>query len=377
MSRISYRFHATLRFCRTAGLALLLAHLSCKPVEADSSSGPDSGVAGSASTQKAPAGSTRVAMEGGTGARASSAHAITGPGVVLDERGKPVAITPGDPLLDRPVTKEGDDRTLSPYFFVQSEDPTVDQLPLKATSADIDIAGVIADVKVTQVYKNEGKRPLEAIYVFPGSTRSAVYGMKMTIGKRTIVAQIQKREEARATYEAARREGKSASLLEQQRPNVFQMNVANIMPGDEIQVELSYTELLVPEEGIYELVYPTVVGPRYSNQPASGAPDTEKFVENPYLKGGQGPTYHFDLSATLSAGIPIQGVGSPTHKVAVAYDGPDLATIGLDQAEKNGGNRDFVLRYRLEGGQIESGLLLHQGKDENYFLLMAQPPKQV
>jgi len=78
--------------------------------------------------------------------------------------------------------RESEDRTLSPYFLLKSDDPEVDQLPLKSTSAVVNISGVIADVLVTQVYKNEGKRPLEAIYVFPASTRAAVYGMKMTIG---------------------------------------------------------------------------------------------------------------------------------------------------------------------------------------------------
>ena len=77
---------------------------------------------------------------------------------------------------------ETDDKTLSPYFFVQSEDPGVDRLPLKSTSVAVKIAGVIADVTVTQVYMNEGNHPLEAVYVFPGSTRAAVYGMRMTIG---------------------------------------------------------------------------------------------------------------------------------------------------------------------------------------------------
>ena len=139
---------------------------------------------------------------------------------------------------------ENTDKTLSPYFFVKSDDPTVDQLPLKYTSADVKIVGVIADVVVTQVYKNEGKNAIEAIYIFPASTRAAVYGMKMTIGKRTVIAKIQKKEEARQQYEQAKQQGKSASLLEQQRPNVFQMNVANILPGDVIEVELKYTELL-------------------------------------------------------------------------------------------------------------------------------------
>src|SRR5512135_2553397 len=129
-------------------------------------------------------------------------------------------------------------KTLSPYFFVKSDEASLDQLPLKSTSADVKIVGVIADVLVTQIYKNEGKKPLEAIYVFPASARAAVHGMQMTIGKRIIEAQIKKRDEARRDYEQARDRGKSASLLEQQRPNVFQMNVANIMPGDQIKVEL-------------------------------------------------------------------------------------------------------------------------------------------
>jgi len=167
--------------------------------------------------------------------------------------------------------ERGTDKTLSPYFFVKSDDPEVDQLPLKSTSVKVDISGVIADVVVTQVYKNEGNRPLEAIYIFPASTRAAVYGMKMTIGERTIIAKIRKREEARREYEQAKQEGKSASLLEQYRPNVFQMNVANILPADVIKVELKYTELLVPTDAVYEFVYPTVVGPRYSEQRATEA----------------------------------------------------------------------------------------------------------
>ena len=164
-----------------------------------------------------------------------------------------------------------EDRTLSPYFIVVSDNPDTDRLPLKSTSAAVNISGVIADVLVTQVYKNDGKKPLEAIYVFPASTRVAVYGMKMTIGKRVIEAKINRRDEARKEYEKAKEAGKSASLLEQQRPNVFQMNVANIMPGDEIKVELKYTELLIPTDRVYEFVYPTVVGPRYSNQKAGSA----------------------------------------------------------------------------------------------------------
>ncbi|HZX33049.1 MAG TPA: VIT domain-containing protein [Rhodocyclaceae bacterium] len=270
-----------------------------------------------------------------------------------------------------------DDRTLSPYFFVKSDDAAVDQLPLKATRTDVRIAGFIADVTVTQTYANSGKTPLEATYVFPASTRAAVSGMKMTIGERVVVAKIQKREEARRQYEQAKQEGKSASLLEQQRPNVFQMNLANIMPGDEIKVELRYTELIVPEDGIYEFVYPTVVGPRYSNLPASKATPDDKWVANPTLHQGEAPTSTFDISVDIAGGMAIKDVATPSHKTNVAFDGPRTASIRLDPQEARGGNRDFILRYRLDGNRIQTGLLLQQTEDENYFLLTMQPPKRV
>ena len=279
-------------------------------------------------------------------------------------------------ILSAKEVTDPPDRTLSPYFFVQSDDPETDRLPLKATSAEVNVVGVIADVTVTQVYTNEGKRPLEAIYTFPGSTRAAVYAMKMTIGDRVLEAKIEERQAARQQYEEARDQGRTASLLEQQRPNVFQMNVANIMPGDEIRVELKYTELLVPEKGMYEFVYPTVVGPRYSDQPDDpGHPDS--WVKNPYLHAGEKPTYVFDLNVELASGIPVKDVTSPSHKVNVAFDGPGLSTIRLDAAEKDGGNRDFILQYRLAGNAVESGLMLYEGKEENFFLLMAEPPQRV
>lgn len=273
-------------------------------------------------------------------------------------------------------TPEGD-ASLSPYFLVNSSDPTTDHLPLKSTRAQVDIAGVIADVKVTQVYRNEGSRPLEAIYVFPGSTRAAVYGMTMTIGERVLKALIKEKQQARADYEQAKQQGRSASLLEQQRPNVFQMNVANILPGDEIRVEMSYTELLVPTEGTYSFVYPTVVGPRYSGVPGTASSTGEQWVANPYTKEKELPFASFDLEARLEAGMPIDKIGCDTHKTDITYEHAGLARVKLQASEKQGGNRDFILKYRLMGGQIQSGLLLNKGDKENYFLLMMQPPKRV
>ncbi len=280
------------------------------------------------------------------------------------------------PAYGQMPEKPADDKTLSPYFFVPGGDPEVDTLPLESTRADVDIAGVIARVHVTQVYKNTGKRPIEAIYVFPGSTRAAVFGMKMTIGERVIEATIEERQKARADYEAAKAAGQSASLLEQQRPNVFQMNVANIMPGDVINVELDYTELLVPEEGTYEFVYPTVVGPRYSETPSAGAPDTETWVENPYLHEGAPEPFTFDIDVTLNSGIPIARISCDTHDTDIEYEGKKIASVSLADT-KGAGTKDYILRYSLEGNKVQSGILLYPGKDENFFLVMMEPPARV
>ncbi len=261
----------------------------------------------------------------------------------------------------------------SPYFVVLSEDSSTDQLPLKNTSAIVNIVGVIADVTINQEYKNEGDVALEAIYTFPASSNAAVYAMEMKIGSRIIVAKIEERNKARADYEQAKAEGRRTSLLEQQRPNVFTMNVANIMPGDIIEVSLKYTELLVPEKGTYTFVYPTVVGPRYSEKQTAN----DSYVSTPYQKAGKESFYNFDINVHLSTGVPIQHVSSSTHKVNISYPKINIADITLDPSEIKGGNRDFVLEYNLSGDKIESGLMLYEHEDENFFLLMVQPPKRV
>lgn len=272
-----------------------------------------------------------------------------------------------------------EEKVLSPYFFVQSEDPSLDPFPLLETKAKVAIAGVIAEIELTQVYKNEGKRTIEAIYCFPLGTKSAIHAMRMKIGSRVIEARIEERVAAQRIYEQAKEEGKVASLLEQDRPNVFQMKVANIMPGDRIEVKVSYTELLVPEKGTYEFVFPTVVGPRYTERKEKGATDTDQWVKTPYLHEGKEAPYAFDIAATIKAGIPLSNVWVTSHKVTVKKEG-DRAEIKLSPDEKKEGNKDFILRYTLQGEQLQSGLLLYpgqEGKDENYFLLMLQPPKRV
>jgi Ca-activated chloride channel homolog len=281
------------------------------------------------------------------------------------------------PRRSSAATTTDPDKTLSPYFVVDGAEPGVEALPLESTHAKVHIAGVIADVTVTQAYKNDGKKPINARYVFPASTRAAVYGMKMMVGTRVIVAKIKEREAARAEYEAAKQAGKTASLLEQDRPNVFSMNVANILPGDHILVELRYTELLVPTDGTYELDYPTVVGPRYVSAKVDPSDSHNQFAASGYQHQGQAPSYEFGIDVALDAGMKIQGIDSPSHAIQTTYAaGHTSATIGLGAGDTTGGNRDFVLRYRLGGDDLASGLLLYPGKDESFFLMMVQPPKR-
>ena len=263
------------------------------------------------------------------------------------------------------------DKTESPYFVVDGAAPGVESLPLESTRADVHIAGVISDVKVTQTYRNDGDRTISARYVFPASTRAAVYGMKMTIGDRVIVASIKEKDQAKAEYDAAKQAGKTASLLEESRPNVFTMNVANILPKDRIAVELEYTELLVPTDGVYEMVYPTVVGPRYVSEAATNT----AFTAAPYTHAGEAPRSAFGIHVTLDAGMPIQAVDSPSHKITSQLAADRQSTsIDLDPTETGAGNRDFVLHYALAGKDLASGLMLFQGKTESYFLAMVQPP---
>ena len=266
--------------------------------------------------------------------------------------------------------QEEEDKTNSPYFYVSCPDSTVDRLPLKHTSATVSISGVIADVTVCQTYCNEGENVLEAIYVFPASTRAAVYGMNMTIGNRILYAKIMEKGEARDLYEEAKEEGKTTSLLEEERPNVFRMNVANILPGDTINIEMKYTELLVPTEGVYEFVYPTVVGPRYVSHGEDSA--STAFAGTPFTREGEAPLYDFSMDVGIRSGMSIKEITCPSHDSVRVENAGDHASVSL--LSKKEGNRDFVLKYILSGESLESGLLLFEGEDENFFLAMIQPP---
>src|SRR6185369_1824292 len=138
-------------------------------------------------------------------------------------------------ILDQDVT-EGS------LFAMSKEGTEFGVCPLKNTNVKADISGFLARVTVTQKFENSFSEPIEAVYTFPLPQNSAVDNMTMKIGERIIRGKIMKREEARQIYEQAKTEGKTASLLDQQRPNIFTQTVANILPNDKIIIEISYVE---------------------------------------------------------------------------------------------------------------------------------------
>jgi Ca-activated chloride channel family protein len=273
-------------------------------------------------------------------------------------------------------------QTLSPYFLIEDGHGEVEPFTLEATRVHAAISGVIAEVTVEQTYRNGGTIPINARYVFPASTRAAVHALQFQLGKRRVVAQIKQRVQAAAEYQAAVQSGKTATLLEQDRPNVFTMSVANILPGDRVVVELRYSELLVPSEGVYEFVYPTVVGPRYQRTQLTAAATENTVAEHSaYMAQGDAPDTQFSLDLVLATGMPIAELGSHTHQLSVNWQDPSYARIALAKAAGFAGNRDFILEYRLRGAKIQTGLLLYEDDQaenaEKHFLLMVQPPARV
>lgn len=257
----------------------------------------------------------------------------------------------------------------SPHFRITSDGAATDALPLLMTSVDVEIIGFIANVTVTQYYKNDGDIPLEAIYVFPGATDSAVYEMEMMVGERRIIASIEEKQKARETYEAAKTEGKTTSLLEQTEHDFFQTRVGNILPGDDIQVIMRYTESLIPDRGEYSFRFPLIrQASEGSNRPSQAADGKETQTHT---------DIGFDLTAFIVAGMPIVDLDSPSHDVDITYNNNGSAELILREEEIFSGDRDFVINYRLTGDRIQNGLLLYQGEKENFFLMMAQPPARV
>ncbi|MEO5625902.1 MAG: VIT domain-containing protein [Dokdonella sp.] len=263
---------------------------------------------------------------------------------------------------------DADESASAPYFSV-NDGKTIERLPLLQTNADVNVAGPIAEVVLKQTFENRGAATIEATYVFPASDRGAVSALTMRIGSRIVQAEIQERSEAKRTYEAARDTGHTAALLEQHDAGTFTMNLANILPGDRIDVELHYTELLVPTDGYYQFELPNTFGVEHYLRTGESSPN------RPTSTDPQVTDYSFAVNVHVHAGVPIASMESPSHHVLIEAPTAMERVVRLADDEIKASTRDFVLRYSLAGGEIGNGLLLYPGKDENFFLLMMQPPR--
>lgn len=265
----------------------------------------------------------------------------------------------------------------SPYFAVDN-DSGLDQFPMKDSKVSVRLNGVIASVHVRQHYRNEGKGPINARYIFPGSTRAAVNAMTMTIGDRRLVAKIKEKQQAREIFAAAKAAGQTASLLSQKRPNVFSMEVANIVAGDDVVVDLDYTEFLSANAGVYEFMYPGVVGPRYGgDSDRAGIGQETAWIVNPYLRKGKDSAATQDIEVALESPIAIHDLQSPSHQIITRWSGSSNVVVRLNEPRESAGNRDYILRYRLQDNAIVSGMTRFTVGDESYFMLQAEPPKRV
>jgi Ca-activated chloride channel family protein len=258
-------------------------------------------------------------------------------------------------------------------------------LPLEHTDVKASVSAFVATVDVTQRYRNPYDTKIEAVYVFPLPQNAAVTDFIMTIGKRRIRGIIREREEARKIYREAKRQGYTASLLTQERPNIFTQRVANIEPSKSIGITIRYFNTLKYSEGKYEFVFPMVVGPRY-NPPGSrggvgavarGRGRTSgQPVEVQYLKPGERSGHDISLTLDVDAGVEVEDVKSHTHAVDIKRPSPSRIRVTLSRLDTIP-NKDFVFRYKVAGKKMKTAFLSHTGKKGSHFALVLQPPENM
>jgi Ca-activated chloride channel family protein len=258
-------------------------------------------------------------------------------------------------------------------------------MPLKHTDVRASVSGYIGDVEVTQQFLNPYSSKIEAVYLFPLPHNAAVHDFIMTIGERRIRGIIRERKEAEQIYQEAKRQGYVASLLTEERPNLFTQSVANIEPGQEIDVNIKYIHTLSYVDGWYEFVFPMVVGPRFNPAATSegvGAVARGKSAssgqgtEVSYLAPGERTAHDISLSVDIDAGVSIEEFECKTHEVIHENSSPEHLTVSLSSGDSLP-NRDFVLRYRVAGEQIKPTLLTHRDERGSFFSLTLFPPKDL
>ena len=257
-------------------------------------------------------------------------------------------------------------------------------IPLKHTDVKASVAGYIASVEVTQQFQNPYAEKIEATYVFPLPHNAAVNEFVMTIGDRRIRGIIRERAEAEKIYNEAKSQGYVASLLTQERPNIFTQAVANIEPGKAIDVNIKYFNTLSYVDGAYEFVFPMVVGPRFNppgqsdgvgavGRGSGGASGQSTEVQ--YLKPDERSGHDISLSVHVDAGVAMESLDSRNHRVTIDRKAPAVADVTL-AADDRLPNKDFVLRFGVAGKELKStAVACRDEKGGGYFTLMLVPPE--
>jgi Ca-activated chloride channel family protein len=228
------------------------------------------------------------------------------------------------------------------FLFASFSSAQAAELPLESSHYDVRVTGGVAEIELEQVFSNTADEFIEAVYSFPLDGGAAVDDMTIQVGNREIVGVIKEREEARKTYEKAKKEGRSAALTEQERANLFTQSVANIPPGETIRVRLHAVQPVERADGHYELVIPLVVGPRFS---PVGTVSDEAAVTPPVAQGDTGVSVGIDVS--IEVGVPVAAVESPTHDVRVRRRKGGVR-VSIEDVRPNS---DFVLRWAVDADE--------------------------
>lgn len=257
------------------------------------------------------------------------------------------------------------------------------------SDAKMKVTGLINHVIVTQHYRNENPFSVNARYVFPLPDESAVHAMTMRIGERIIKGQIDKKEQAEQRFQQAKKAGKQAAIVRQQRANIFTTNVANINPGETVIIELEYQEVIDYRSGTFALRFPMTITPRYhplnGELSAANAQDN-KAINTPLVANGWiSPVYQtsagapsdsgtFSLTINIDVGLELVDIESKYHQIAVTNPQFGHYQIALD--EGNAVNRDFLLEFKpLQKEQAQAAYFTEQLENgERYGLLMLMPP---
>jgi Ca-activated chloride channel family protein len=254
-------------------------------------------------------------------------------------------------------------------LYFRSETAQLQPATQLSTEFNIEVVGIAARVSVRQRFRNSGSDWVEGIYVFPLPDDSAVDELTMVIGDRRIRGEIQERAQAKQTYERARAAGQQASLVEQERPNLFTTSVANIGPGQEIVIEIGYLQTANYDDGLFSLRVPMTLTPRFIPDTVT---DTLR-ITPPARRPGGPITHQAMITIGVDAGMPLAEFASSSHQLSAASDGRRYQLTTADR--KVGMDRDFVVHWRVVPDQTPRVAAFTEsvGRD-SYLLLMFLPP---